>query len=111
MSENSTIELAELNKVRSVEPLEDMQSTLKEFLTNPVILKIYVEDLEWSEDDYNNDKIDAEEALIKVERRIASLNRFKICTRKPRTNNKKMEIKDSVLTASYVREKIPFHLL
>lgn len=95
MSENSTIELECLNKVRSVEPLEEMQSTLKEFLINPVILKIYIEDLGWSEEDYNDDKIDAEEALIKVERRIASLNRFKICTRKPRTS-KKIESEVSV---------------
>jgi len=66
--------MIDLSRIRSVKTLEEMKSDLTEFITNPIMLQLYIEDYQWEENDYNDDKEEAQYLLEKVEQRIKSLN-------------------------------------
>jgi len=68
--------MIDLNKIRSVKTLEEMKADLTEFLSNPDVKKVYLEDYEWGEEDYDADREQAEYVLEQVERRLKSLSRF-----------------------------------
>ena len=65
-----------LNRIRSLQKLEDMKSDLKEFISNPIVKEIYIEDYNWGEEDYGDDVELATELLQQIERRIVSLTKF-----------------------------------
>lgn len=65
-----------LNKIRTLKPLEEMKKDLVEFITNPDVPKVYVEEYHWGLDDYESDKEQAQGLLEKVERRIKSLSNY-----------------------------------
>jgi cellulose biosynthesis protein BcsQ len=68
--------MIDLNKIRSLKTLNEMKKDLKEFVTNPVILTVYIEDYGWGMEDYEADKEAAEELLEKIERRYLSLEKY-----------------------------------
>lgn len=65
--------MIDLTRIRSIKALEVIKKDLTDFLADPDILKVYLEELEWGEEDYDADKEQATELLEKVERRIKSL--------------------------------------
>jgi hypothetical protein len=56
--------------------LESIKADLKEFLVHPDMARAYIEEFDWSQDDYEADREIVEELLEKVERRIVSLSNF-----------------------------------
>lgn len=64
--------------------LESIKADLKEFLVHPDMLRTYIEEFDWSNDDYEADRETVEELLEKVERRIVSLSNFLNGTAKKR---------------------------
>lgn len=67
--------MIDLNRIRSLRTLEEMKKDLNEFLVNPDVRKVYLIDLEWSEDDYDADKeavIELLEAIAKRERSLTN---------------------------------------
>lgn len=66
--------MIDVNRIRSLKTLEDIKSTLNEFLVHPDILEVYIKEYDWSEEDYEADKEMVVELLEKVERRIKSLS-------------------------------------
>jgi len=68
--------MIDLNKFRTLEPLEEMRNDLKEFLSNPAVPEVYKEDPTLDVEDYESDKEKVINLLIKVERRIKSLGNF-----------------------------------
>ena len=68
--------MTDLNKIRNLKTLEEMRRDLNEFLTNPIIPEIYKEDPQGEDGDYEGDKEQVQELLLKVEHRIKSLGKF-----------------------------------
>jgi hypothetical protein len=68
--------MIDVNKIRSLKTLESIKADLNEFLSHPDIPRAYVEEFDWSTDDYEADKETVLELLGKVERRIVSLSNF-----------------------------------
>ena len=64
-----------LNRIRSVKTLEEMKQDLTDFLSNPEILNVYVEELDWDSEDYESDKEAVQYLLEQLEHRIVSLKR------------------------------------
>lgn len=65
--------MIEVNKIRSVKSLEDIQTLLKEFMANTIIPKLYVEEHGLTKEDYEEDKKQVKELLMNVERRLKTL--------------------------------------
>jgi len=59
--------------IRSLKTLEEMREILTEFLTNPEVKSVYLEDHEWGEEDYDADRESVELLRERVEHRIKSL--------------------------------------
>lgn len=68
--------MIDLSKIRSLKTLEEMKQDLNEFLVNPDVRTIYLEDYGWGEEDYESDRDEVTELLEKVERRIKSLDKY-----------------------------------
>ena len=70
--------MIDLNKIRSMAKLQEIKDAVLEFLNFPAdeMLKAYVEDFQWCENDYLADKEDCQDLLEKVERRMASLEKY-----------------------------------
>ena len=69
--------MIDLSKIRSIKTLESMRRDLSDFLNfDAATMKaVYVEEFEWSEDDYEADRDAATYLLEQVERRMRSLGR------------------------------------
>lgn len=65
--------MIDLTRIRSIKALEVIKKDLTDFLADPDILKVYLEELDWGEEDYDADKEQVVYLLEKVERRIKSL--------------------------------------
>ena len=67
-----------LNRIRSLKTLEEMKTDLVQFINDPIMKQIYIEEeKEFGGDEaYEDDKEDAVDFLEKVERRIVSLTKF-----------------------------------
>ena len=87
--------MIDLTRIRSIKTLEEMKADLKEFLTNPDILTVYVEDYKWGVEDYEADREQVEYLLEQVENRMASLSRF---LNKPKTTKKSKQSVDTKVT-------------
>lgn len=68
--------MIDLNRIRSLKTLEGMKKDLSDFLAHPDMRAVYLEDLDWSEDDYEADREKVTELLDKVEKRIKSLGNY-----------------------------------
>ena len=68
--------IPDLNKIRTLKPLEEMREDLKEFLSNPTVPEVYKEEYNSDQEDYESDKEKVISLLEKVERRIKSLDKF-----------------------------------
>lgn len=68
--------MIDLNKIRSIKTLENIQADLKAFLASEDVPNVYVTNLAWSLDDYEADKEMVMELLDRVDRRIRSLSNF-----------------------------------
>lgn len=76
--------MIDLNRIRSLRTLEEMKKDLSDFLAHPDMRVTYLEDLEWSEDDYEADREKVTDLLAQVERRIKSLgNHLKVQAKQP----------------------------
>ncbi len=70
--------MIDLTRIRSIKTLEEIKRDLEEFLSSPDILPVYLNELEFSEDDLVADKEQATYLLEKVNRRIVSLTRLEV---------------------------------
>jgi hypothetical protein len=68
--------MIDVNKIRSLKTLEEIKRDLHEFLDNKDVLAVYLNEYDWSQDDYEADKEMVLELLEQVDRRIASLSNF-----------------------------------
>jgi len=68
--------MIDLNRIRSLKTLDTMKRDLIAFINNPDVLTVYVEDLDWGQEDYEADIETATYLLENVEHRIKSLGRF-----------------------------------
>lgn len=68
--------MIDLSRIRSLKTLDEMTGHLNEFINNPDVVKIYVEDYGWGVEDYEDDKGEAIELLAKIEARRLSLDKY-----------------------------------
>jgi len=68
--------MIDLNRIRSIKTLEEIKKDLNAFLVYPDMRAVYLEDLGWSDDDYEADKESVVELLEQVERRLRSLSNY-----------------------------------
>lgn len=57
--------MIDLTRIRSIKTLEAMKNDLTNFINNKLILKIYIEDYDWCNEDY---LYDIEQSKILIER-------------------------------------------
>lgn len=76
--------MIDISRIRSVKSLEKIRITLNDFLTNSQVLTSYIEDYNWSEEDYETDKEQVIELLDQIEMRIKSLTQPKVKQEKSR---------------------------
>ena len=81
--------MIDLNRIRSIKSLEEMKKDITEFINNPLMLEIYSNDISLGEDAYADDKEQAEQLLVKIEKRISSLSKF--LQKEAKSQNKKKE--------------------
>ena len=68
--------MIDINKIRSIRILEELRTTLNDFLSNPEVPNVYLEQSdEWGKVDYESDREDVVNLLGQVELRIKLLNR------------------------------------
>ena len=69
--------MIDVNKYRTLKPLSSIRKTLTDFLNLPrdLAISIYDKTYSWAEEDYEADIEQANELLIKVNRRYNSLKR------------------------------------
>jgi len=68
--------MIDLSRIRSLKALDEMTKDLNEFITNPMVVEIYVQEYGWDKEDYEDDKSDAIELLEKIAKRRLSLERY-----------------------------------
>ena len=84
--------MIDINKIRSIKALEELRTTLKDYLSNPEVPNIYLEQSEeWGKVDYESDKEDVINLLGQVELRIKLLTRVTEKQVKGVKQNKKSE--------------------
>lgn len=68
--------MIDLNRIRSLKPLEEMKKDLSEFiaLDPKVVIELYEEQYHWGQEDYEADLEQVKDLLEQVERRIKSLS-------------------------------------
>ena len=88
--------MIDLNTIRDVKVLEEMKKDLTLFITDPIILEIYKEDYDFGEEDYKDDKDQAEYLLGQVEKRIKGLNQS--LSKRTANRNKKSVKKENTST-------------
>lgn len=68
--------MIDLSRIRSLKTLDEMTADLKEFITNPIMPVIYLEDYGWDQEDFDDDKELAIELMEKIAARRESLERY-----------------------------------
>jgi hypothetical protein len=68
--------MIDLNRIRNLKELEEMKGDLLEFINNPEIANVYVEDYGWGPEDFEADTEEVKRLLEKIERRMKSLDRY-----------------------------------
>ena len=68
--------MIDLTRIRSIKTLEDMKKDLEFFIREPIIAEIYLEDYGWDEEDLGADRDEAQYCIEKIDKRIASLNKW-----------------------------------
>jgi hypothetical protein len=82
--------MIDLTRIRSIKSLEEMKKDIIEFINNPLMLEIYREDVSLGEDAYADDKEQAEQLLVKIEKRSVSLTKFNQREAKQKSQTKKL---------------------
>lgn len=85
--------MIDLNRIRSLKPLQEMKKDLNEFITfDPkVMVEVYEEQYQWGPEDYEADLEQAKDFLAQTEHRLKSLSNHL---------NKKPKVKTSKTTGS-----------
>jgi hypothetical protein len=70
--------MIELNRIRSMETLEELRKDLTDFINydRAELLKVYAAEYGWGEEDLDADLEKVSDLLSKVERRIVSLGNY-----------------------------------
>ena len=68
--------MIDLNKIRSLKPLEEMKKDLTDFIgiDRAIMVQVYDEQYHWGEEDYEADLEQVQDLLEQVEKRIKSLS-------------------------------------
>ena len=92
----------ELNRIRTLKPLEAIQKPLREFIAfdRSMMVKVYDEEFGWGEDDYEADLEEAAYLLEQVERRMKSLSHHLIKGKNARQLSVTPATEESVAKAS-----------